>query len=218
MSSRSSKSSLLPQSTPNRPAPAARRLDSSTNEGADRRAENRAKIAEDDVEIVGASHAAADVTKPTESPSFFAPDFEFPNGHVITADDNLADNPLLAMTLLKVVALPKDMENLQGGGPPTWPSCASLSQRYISLHYFRIPFPNAHPLSYYRPGSVPSEPTAMWTSSSRLENRSGGAQGQEGGAADGGRGGQEAGGEGCRGDGRAGGEGSVADRGLGPQA
>ncbi|KAF7145037.1 hypothetical protein RHSIM_Rhsim04G0129500 [Rhododendron simsii] len=42
----------------------------------------------------------------------FVPDFECPDGHLITIGDSLEDNPLLAMTLLKGLALPKDMDNL----------------------------------------------------------------------------------------------------------
>lgn len=78
----------------------------------DQRAEKRAKIAKDDVEVLGGSHALADSSKPDESPALFEPDFQCSDGHLITASDSLAENPLLAMTLLKGVALPNDMENL----------------------------------------------------------------------------------------------------------
>ncbi|KAF7127284.1 hypothetical protein RHSIM_Rhsim11G0017200 [Rhododendron simsii] len=84
-------------------------------EGEDRRAEKRAKVAEDDIEIIGASHATADASKPNESPALFKSDFECLDGYMITAADSLAENPLLAVTLLKGVAPPKDMENLLDG-------------------------------------------------------------------------------------------------------
>lgn len=59
------------------------------------------------MEIVGDSNAEAD-----ETPELFEPDFQFLDGHLITVADSLADNPILAMTLLKGVALPKDMDDL----------------------------------------------------------------------------------------------------------
>ncbi|KAF7139874.1 hypothetical protein RHSIM_Rhsim06G0114000 [Rhododendron simsii] len=50
--------------------------------------------------------------KPSEA---FLPDFECSDGHVISVDDSLGESPLLAMTLLRGLALPKDMENLPTG-------------------------------------------------------------------------------------------------------
>ncbi|KAF7141668.1 hypothetical protein RHSIM_Rhsim06G0074600 [Rhododendron simsii] len=52
---------------------------------------------------------------PDEPSEAFVPDFTCSDGHVIAADDSLEESPLLAMTLLKGLALPKDMENLQTG-------------------------------------------------------------------------------------------------------
>lgn len=67
------------------------------------------------MEVIGASHAEADVTEADEPPEIFSPDFQCPDGHVITTADSLTDNPLLAMTLLNGVALPSDTGNLQEG-------------------------------------------------------------------------------------------------------
>ncbi|KAF7138835.1 hypothetical protein RHSIM_Rhsim07G0158000 [Rhododendron simsii] len=50
-----------------------------------------------------------------ESSALFVSDFECSDGHVITISDSLEESPLLAMTLLKGLALLKDMENLPTG-------------------------------------------------------------------------------------------------------
>lgn len=91
------------------------------------------KTAEDEVEIIRASHAAVDVSESNESSALFKQDFECPDGHVITAPDSLANNPLLAMTLLKGVALSKDMENLPGGRAPNMVElCLFIAKAYLT--------------------------------------------------------------------------------------
>lgn len=142
------------------------RLSRLAGEGAEQRAKKRAKIAKDDVEIVGASHAEADITEPTESLALFMLDFEFPDGHVIIADDSLTDNPLLAMTLLKGLALPKVMENLPNGKANNIAElCLFLAKVYLITLFrisFRFSFPDANHLSYHRLGSVPIGPSTTW--------------------------------------------------------
>ncbi|KAF7154590.1 hypothetical protein RHSIM_Rhsim01G0120100 [Rhododendron simsii] len=69
-----------------------RRQSSSACEGADGRAEKRAEVTKDD--ILEASHAEANVTKANESSELFVSDFDCPDGHIITAANSLAKNPL----------------------------------------------------------------------------------------------------------------------------
>ncbi|KAF7145187.1 hypothetical protein RHSIM_Rhsim04G0192000 [Rhododendron simsii] len=57
----------------------------------------------------------ADPSDRGEHSEAFLPDFECSDGHVISVDDSLGESPLLAMTLLRGLALPKDMENLPTG-------------------------------------------------------------------------------------------------------
>ncbi|KAF7129979.1 hypothetical protein RHSIM_Rhsim10G0097000 [Rhododendron simsii] len=97
------------------PRSSRRRPSHSAGKGADRRAKKRAKVAEDDVEFIGASHVEDNASEPDESPDLFVSNVQYPDGHVITAVDSLAENPLLPMTLLNGVALPNDMRNLQEG-------------------------------------------------------------------------------------------------------
>ncbi|KAI8546920.1 hypothetical protein RHMOL_Rhmol07G0156800 [Rhododendron molle] len=76
----------------------------------------KARVSENDVAFVGTGHATeGDTTGRTEPQEAFVPDLTCPDGHVITAGDSLSENPLLAMTLLKGVALPKDMKGLHSG-------------------------------------------------------------------------------------------------------
>lgn len=94
--------------------PRRRRPKRSTTEDADQGAEKRAKIAEEDVAILRGTHSEATADGPGEVAPF-VPNFGCPNGHVITEADSLAENQLLAMTLLRGLALPRDMENLPTG-------------------------------------------------------------------------------------------------------
>ncbi|KAF7145277.1 hypothetical protein RHSIM_Rhsim04G0047800 [Rhododendron simsii] len=89
-----------------------RRESGSTAEAEDERAAKKAKAAAN-VEILSSGPAEEDPANPAPAP--FMPDFECSDGHVITAEDSLEENPFLAMTLLKGLALPKDMENLPTG-------------------------------------------------------------------------------------------------------
>ncbi|KAF7149592.1 hypothetical protein RHSIM_Rhsim02G0063100 [Rhododendron simsii] len=88
-----------------------RRRDSdSAAVGEDERAAKKGKTNEN-VEILSEADPA-DQNEPSEA---FLPDFECSDGHVISVDDSLGESPLLAMTLLRGLALPKDMENLPTG-------------------------------------------------------------------------------------------------------
>ncbi|KAF7147792.1 hypothetical protein RHSIM_Rhsim03G0059300 [Rhododendron simsii] len=69
----------------------------------------------DDVEVLTTGLAEDDPANLNEPSAFFVPDFECLDGHVITVADSLEDSPLLAMILLKGLALPKDMDNLPTG-------------------------------------------------------------------------------------------------------
>ncbi|KAF7144307.1 hypothetical protein RHSIM_Rhsim05G0054300 [Rhododendron simsii] len=80
-------------------------------EGEDQRSTKKAKTAAD-VEVLSTRRSEDNPDEPSEA---FIPDFTCSDGHVIAADDSLEESPLLAMTLLKGLALPKDMENLQTG-------------------------------------------------------------------------------------------------------
>ncbi|KAF7147517.1 hypothetical protein RHSIM_Rhsim03G0108900 [Rhododendron simsii] len=77
------------------------------------RATKTAKV--DDVEVLTTGLAKDDPANPNEPSALFVPDFECPDGHLITISYTLEDSPLLAMTLLKGLALPKDMGNLPTG-------------------------------------------------------------------------------------------------------
>ncbi|KAF7144626.1 hypothetical protein RHSIM_Rhsim04G0140000 [Rhododendron simsii] len=88
-----------------------RRRDSdSAAVGEDQRATKKGKTNEN-VEIL----SGADPANRNELSEAFLPDFECSDGHVISVDDSLGESPLLAMTLLRGLALPKDMENLPTG-------------------------------------------------------------------------------------------------------
>ncbi|KAF7141440.1 hypothetical protein RHSIM_Rhsim06G0145900 [Rhododendron simsii] len=73
-----------------------------------------AKAAED-VEVLPSGLAEDDPANLNEPSVPFVPDFECSDKHVITVGDSLEGSPLLSMTLLKGLALRKDMENLPTG-------------------------------------------------------------------------------------------------------
>ncbi|KAF7115531.1 hypothetical protein RHSIM_RhsimUnG0052400 [Rhododendron simsii] len=88
-----------------------RRRDSdSAAVGEDQRATKKGKTNKN-VEIL----SEADPANRNEPSEAFLPDFECSDGHVISVDNSLGESPLLAMTLLRGLALPKDMENLPTG-------------------------------------------------------------------------------------------------------
>ncbi|KAF7120213.1 hypothetical protein RHSIM_Rhsim13G0002100 [Rhododendron simsii] len=91
--------------------PIRRRETDPAAEGEDQRSTKKAKTAAD-VEVLSTRRSEDNPDEPSEA---FVPDFTCSDGHVIAADDSLEESPLLAMTLLKGLALPKDMENLQTG-------------------------------------------------------------------------------------------------------
>ncbi|KAI8560403.1 hypothetical protein RHMOL_Rhmol04G0252600 [Rhododendron molle] len=98
------------------PRSSRRRGIHSAGEREDQGARKKSRVAEDDVAFIGADGAVdGDTMEPVEPQEIFAPSFKCPDGHVITAGNSLSVNPLLAMTLLKRVALPKDMEGLHTG-------------------------------------------------------------------------------------------------------
>lgn len=82
------------------------------------------------MEVLKTGHAEDDPANPSESSALFVSDFECSDGHVITINDSLEESPLLAMTLLKGLALPKDVRTCRPGTPKTWPNYASSSPRY----------------------------------------------------------------------------------------
>lgn len=57
------------------------------------------------MEVLRTVHAEDDSVDPKDSSALFVPDFECSDGHMITTADSLAENPLLAITLLKGLAL-----------------------------------------------------------------------------------------------------------------
>lgn len=71
----------------------------------------KTKVSKDDAEVVPGSHADVVVDASGEAEPF-KPNFTCPDGRSITVADSLAESPLIAMTLLNGVALPKDMANL----------------------------------------------------------------------------------------------------------
>ncbi|KAI8571767.1 hypothetical protein RHMOL_Rhmol01G0144300 [Rhododendron molle] len=97
------------------PSSGHRRSHRSAGEEGDQRSKKRAKVAEDDMEVLGVGHTEDDSADPNGSSVLFVPDFECSDGHVLTVADSLAERPFLPMTLLKELALPKDMESLPAG-------------------------------------------------------------------------------------------------------
>ncbi|KAF7133301.1 hypothetical protein RHSIM_Rhsim09G0075400 [Rhododendron simsii] len=91
--------------------PSRRRETDPAAEGEDQRSAKKAKTAAD-VEVLSTRRSEDNPDEPSEA---FIPNFTCSDGHVIAADDSLEESPVLAMTLLKGLALPKDMENLQTG-------------------------------------------------------------------------------------------------------
>ncbi|KAF7151064.1 hypothetical protein RHSIM_Rhsim02G0086800 [Rhododendron simsii] len=91
-----------------------RRETDSAAEDEDQKAKKKAKAAED-MEVLPSDLAEGDPANPSEPSVPFVPNFECSDGHVITIDDSLEESPLLAMTFLKGLALPKDVENLPTG-------------------------------------------------------------------------------------------------------
>lgn len=79
------------------------------------------------MEFIEANHASTDDSEPDESSALFEPDFQCPDGHVLIAVDSLAENPFLAITLLKGVALSQGMENLPEGKANSMASGGDLS-------------------------------------------------------------------------------------------
>ncbi|KAF7114618.1 hypothetical protein RHSIM_RhsimUnG0083200 [Rhododendron simsii] len=73
------------------------------------RAKKKARVAEN-VEVLTSGLIEDDPTNLNESSALFVPDFECSDGHIITIGDSLEENPLLAINLLKGLALLKDME------------------------------------------------------------------------------------------------------------
>lgn len=73
--------------------------------------EKKQKVSKDDAKVVPGFHSEAVVEASGEAPPFL-PNLSCPDGRAITVADSLAESPLLAMTLLKGVALPKDMASL----------------------------------------------------------------------------------------------------------
>lgn len=93
--------------------------------GEDQRAEKKAKHAEMGAEILNTGLAEGEL---------FVPDFQCPDGHMISTGDSLEENPLLAMTLLKGLALPKDMESLESAKAKNMAElCLFLAKVRISL-------------------------------------------------------------------------------------
>lgn len=92
-------------------------------------AEKRTKVTKDDVEILGSDLVEDDAAEDDEPPEAFSPEFECPDGHIITVTDSLVDDPHLAMTLLKGVALPMIWGIYRRGRPTIWPSFASSLPR-----------------------------------------------------------------------------------------
>lgn len=136
MSSRGNKIKPLPPVGTQLPTSDRRRSRHSVDEKGDERSKKRAKVAKDNVEVLGTGHAEDESANLNDSSALFVPDFECSDGHVITTADSLAENPLLAMTLLKGLALPKDIETCPMGRPIIWPSCASSLQRYnLTLNF-----------------------------------------------------------------------------------
>ncbi|KAF7143681.1 hypothetical protein RHSIM_Rhsim05G0097200 [Rhododendron simsii] len=76
--------------------------------------QEKAKAVEN-VEVLPTDLAEDDPANPSEPLALFIPDFKCSDRHVITVRNSLEESPLLAMTLLKGLALPKDMENLLTG-------------------------------------------------------------------------------------------------------
>lgn len=89
------------------------------------------------MEITGASHASTETTKPEGPLEIFESAFLCPDGHTITVNDSLAADPIMAMTLLKVVALPKDMKLLPKGKAR---NMAELCCLVAKVHYFCLFF------------------------------------------------------------------------------
>ncbi|KAF7144992.1 hypothetical protein RHSIM_Rhsim04G0229500 [Rhododendron simsii] len=81
-------------------------------------ASKKAKVT-DGVEVLTTSHTERDPANLDGPSAPFMPDFECPVGHLITVGDSLEHSPLLAMTLLKGLALPRDMDNLPTGKAKT---------------------------------------------------------------------------------------------------
>ncbi|KAF7139018.1 hypothetical protein RHSIM_Rhsim07G0162000 [Rhododendron simsii] len=67
------------------------------------------------VDVLPTGLAEDDLANPSEPLVLFVSGFECSDGHVITIGNSLEESPLLAMTFLKGLALPKDMENLPTG-------------------------------------------------------------------------------------------------------
>ncbi|KAF7124569.1 hypothetical protein RHSIM_Rhsim12G0097900 [Rhododendron simsii] len=97
-----------------KPHSRSRRQRPSIAEGEDQRALKKVKAA-GDVDVLKSGLAEDDPSNPDESSTLFIPDFECSDGHVIAVGDSLKESPLLAMTLLKGLALPKDMKSLPTG-------------------------------------------------------------------------------------------------------
>lgn len=85
----------------------------------------KARVAEGDVQVLGSGGTDAD-----DPPEAFAPEFVCPDGHVISVADSLAENPILAMTLLNGVALPRDMEEL--------PTAKAQNMAELCLHIAKV--------------------------------------------------------------------------------
>jgi hypothetical protein len=107
-----------------KPARTVRRKASQAAGGEAQKAK-KAKVAEDDVQILGAGVTDAD--DPAEA---FVPEFVCPDGHVISVADSLAEHPILAMTLLNGVALPRDMEEL--------PTAKAQNMAELCLHIAKV--------------------------------------------------------------------------------
>lgn len=158
-----------PVVTTEKPHSGRRRQKHPAAEGEDQRAEKKAKVAED-VEVLNTGLAEG------ESSALFVPDFECSDGHVITVGDSLQESPLLAMTLLKGLALPKDMENLPTGKAKNMAElCLFLAKVWTSTlkNSNNCPF-QVLTFSRCRPGSVPAKLSATWMSSLRPRGLLGG--------------------------------------------
>lgn len=144
------------------PHPHCRRQTRLSCEEADRRAEKRAKVAEDDVKILEGSHSRDGAGSPS-GPVPFVPDFQCPDGHMITADDSLSESPLLAMTLLNKVALPRDMENLPQGKANNMAELCLFLAKVCPINSFRGSLQTPFRMlihTYCKPGSASTEPSA----------------------------------------------------------
>ncbi|KAF7152466.1 hypothetical protein RHSIM_Rhsim01G0093300 [Rhododendron simsii] len=108
--------------------------------GEGQEASKKAKVT-DGVEVLTTGHAEREPTNPDEPSAIFVPDFECPDGHVITVGDSLEDSPLLAMTLLK------DMDNLPIGKAKTMAElCLLLAKVCTPINIRTEPFQKLNPL------------------------------------------------------------------------